>query len=96
MGSDDYEDWQCFETAARNLPDLLFIVSAGNNGRDIDVDPVYPASLLQNMIVVSSADAFGRLGQGSNYGTQNVDLLVPAEEIEVIDHRGARARTERN
>ncbi len=94
MGSDDYEDWQCFETAARNLPDLLFVVSAGNNGRDIDVDPVYPASLaLQNMIVVSSADAFGRLGQGSNYGRQNVDMLVPAEDIEVIDHRGARART---
>ncbi len=94
MGSDEYEDWQCFETAASNLPGLLFIVSAGNNGRDIDVDPVYPASLaLQNMIVVSSADAFGRLGQRSNFGKQHVDLLVPAEEIEVIDHRGARART---
>ena len=94
MGSDEYEDWRCFETAARNLPGLLFAVSAGNNNRDIDVNPVYPASLaLQNMIVVSSVDAFGRLGQGSNYGKQNVDLLVPAEEIEVIDHRGARART---
>ena len=43
------------------------------------------------MIVVSSADAFGRLGKGSNYGKQNVDVLVPAEDIEVIDHRGARA-----
>ena len=60
MGSDDHEDWRCFETAARNLPGLLFVVSAGNNDRDIDVDPVYPAShALQNMIVVSSADASG-------------------------------------
>ena len=94
MGSNDYEDWRCFESAARELPDLLFIVSAGNNGRDIDENPVYPASLgLKNMIVVSSSDAFGRLGQGSNFGKTHVDLLVPAEEIEVVDHRGARAKT---
>ncbi len=94
MGSDDYEDWKCFESAAKSLPDLLFIVSAGNNGRNIDLDPLYPASLaLENMIVVSSANSFGRLGKDSNFGKKHVDLMVPAEEIEVIDHRGARAKT---
>ncbi len=94
MGSNDYEDWRCFEEAVAQLPDLLFVVSAGNNGCNIDANSVYPASLeLENMIVVSSADASGRLGQESNYGKTNVDLLVPAEKIEVIDHRGARAKT---
>ena len=93
MGSDDHEDWRCFETAARNLPGLLFVVSAGNNDRDIDVDPVIRVACAAE----HDCRVFGRClwpaGTGVHHGTQNVDLLVPAEGIEVIDHRGARART---
>ena len=91
MGSRRAEDWTAFEAAAAAHPDVLFIVSAGNDGRDIDAEPVYPAALgLDNMIVVTSADAFGRLASGSNWGAASVDLMVPAEALEVTDYRGAR------
>ncbi len=91
MGSRRIADWAAFEAAAAEHPDVLFVVSAGNDGRDIDAEPVYPAGLdLGNMIVVTSADAFGRLAPGSNWGAKSVDLMVPAEALEVIDYRGAR------
>ena len=91
MGSRRQEDWMAFAEAAAAHPEMLFIVSAGNDGRDIDSTPLYPASLpLENMIVVTSADAFGRLAPGSNWGAASVDLMVPAENLEVIDYRGAR------
>ena len=91
MGSRKREDWTGFAAAAGAHPEMLFIVSAGNDGRDIDAAPLYPASLpLDNLIVVTSADDFGRLAPGSNWGTVSVDLMVPAEGIEVTDYRGAR------
>ena len=91
MGSRNPEDWAAFAKAAETHSDMLFIVSAGNDGRDIDAAPLYPASLtLDNMVVVTSADAFGRLAPGSNWGRASVDLMVPAEGVEVIDYRGAR------
>ncbi|MEX0502418.1 S8 family serine peptidase [Alphaproteobacteria bacterium LSUCC0719] len=94
MGSDDRSDWHCFERAAQLHPQMLFVVSAGNDGRDLDQMPVYPAALaLTNMVVVTSSDNFGRLGRGSNSAAVSVDVMVPAEQIEVIDHRGAFAET---
>lgn len=93
LGSRDEADWRAFAGAARRQPDILFVVSAGNDGRDIDVAPVFPAALdLPNMVVVTSADAFGRLAEGSNWGRRSVDLMVPGEGIEVVDHRGAEGR----
>ena len=94
MGSSDPDDWHCFAIAAKAMPHVLFVVSAGNNGRNIDEQPVYPASIaLANMVVVSSSDNFGMLGAGSNYGPQTVDILVPAEQVSILDHRGAKAKT---
>jgi subtilisin family serine protease len=91
MGSRDPDDWAAFAEAAQAHQEILFVVSAGNDGRDIDTTPLYPASLpLDNMVVVTSADAFGRLAPGSNWGRASVDLMVPAEGIEVTDYRGAR------
>ena len=94
MGSGDKGDWRCFQDAAARNPQILFVVSAGNDGKDIDRQPVYPAALtLSNMLVVTSSDSFGRLGRGSNVGASSVDVMVPGERVEVIDHRGARAET---
>jgi len=93
LGSDRADLWTAFEAAVRVHPDMLFIVSAGNDGRDIDVDPVYPAALdVPNMIVVTSADDFGRLATGSNWGARSVDLMVPGEGVDVTDHRGAAGK----
>lgn len=90
MGSNSADEWQAFEAAARAHPQMLFIVSAGNDGRDIDRQPVYPAALgLPNTVVVTSSEPDGRLARGSNWGAAHVDLLVPGERIPVTDHRGA-------
>jgi hypothetical protein len=65
LGSDRRADWDTFAAAAAARPHMLFVVSAGNNGRDIDRLPVYPAALdLPNLLVVTSSDAYGRLARG--------------------------------
>lgn len=90
MGSNSKQEWEAFETAASRHPQMLFLVSAGNNGRDIDTDPVFPAALaLSNSIVITSSEPNGRLARGSNWGAEHVDIMVPGERIDVIDHRGA-------
>lgn len=91
MGSNERGDWQAFAAAARAHPDMLFVLSAGNNGRDIDARPVYPAALdLDNTITVTSSNADGTLAYGSNWGRQSVDLLVPAERLAVTGFDGSR------
>ena len=93
MGSNKRTEWQAFEAAARLRPEMLFVISAGNNGRDIDAMPVYPASLLlDNSLVVTSADEFGRLARGSNWGVRAVNVMVPGERVPVIDHRGVAGK----
>ena len=92
MGSRRLSDWTAFEVAARAHPEMLFVVSAGNNGADIDETPIYPATLaLENMLSVTSADASGFPARGSNWGRRSVDLAVPAEDIPVTGFDG-RAR----
>ena len=89
MGSYSRDDWVCFYDGAKKNPHILFVISAGNDGFDIDSNPVFPASLdLENMVVVTSSDRFGRLPPQSNYGRGSVDLMVPAEKVDVFDHRG--------
>jgi len=89
LGSTNRQDWIAFE-AALGEHDILAIVSAGNDGRDIDSTPIYPAALPSDRILtVKSADAFGKLAEGSNWGRQHVDIMLPAENLPVIDFRGA-------
>jgi subtilisin family serine protease len=92
LGSRRRSDWLAFEQAMR-AHDMLAIVSAGNDGQNIDDRPLWPAALdLPNMLVVTSSDGFGRLAKGSNWGPIGVDLMLPAENIPVTDFRGAYGR----
>ena len=78
-----------FLPESKQHPHILFVISAGNDGFDIDSNPVFPASFdLENMVVVTSSDFFGRLSPQSNYGKDSVDLIVPAEQVDIFDHRG--------
>ncbi|MEC9368264.1 MAG: S8 family serine peptidase [Pseudomonadota bacterium] len=89
LGGYRKQDWEPFLTAARAHPELLFVISAGNDGRNIDEKPVYPASFgMENAIVVTSTDAFGRLPRESNWGPASVDISTPGEGIISIDHNG--------
>lgn len=90
LGSKRKSEWEVFAEAAQRLNHILFVVSAGNNGVNIDFNPIYPAGLnLENMIVVTSADDSGRPAEGSNWGQRLVDLLVPAENQKVTDFDGS-------
>lgn len=89
MGSRDQAEWRAFARAARNHPEMLFVLSAGNDGRNIDAEPVYPAALpLANTLVVTSSLRDGSLARGSNWGPRSVDLLVPAERLRALDFDG--------
>ena len=91
MGSVNKDDWQCFYRAAKSNKNILFFVSAGNDGKNIDFEKIYPASFdLENIIVITSSDISGNLAQGSNFGSVSVDFLIPGEQIPVIDHRGVK------
>ena len=89
MGSRRLSDWTPFEAAARAHPEMLFVVSAGNNGADIDETPIWPAALaLDNLLTVTSSDVSGLPARGSNWGRKSVDLAVPAEEVPVTGFDG--------
>ena len=93
LGSNRLEDWGSFERAASAHSQMLFIVSAGNDGRDIDERPVYPAALdLANVIVVTSADDFVQPAERTNWGRVSVDYLVPAERVTALDYSGSETR----
>ncbi len=89
LGSNDAERWRAFEDAARAHPQMLMVVSAGNDGRDVDRYPVYPAALaLDNVLAVTSSEDDGRLAYGSSYGVHAVDVAVPAERRVAVEFGG--------
>ena len=81
LGSQSPDDWTYFFAAAKRHSEILFIISAGNNGVDIDELPIYPAvNALENAITVTSTMPDGRLADGSNFGIA-VDIGLPAESL---------------
>lgn len=65
--------------AAKNV---VIVASAGNNARDIDVNPVYPAgNKSKNVLTVASVDNQGRLSTFSNYGQGTVHIAAPGNNI---------------
>lgn len=91
LGSNDHKEWAAFSRAVEQYPEILFIVSAGNNGRNIDLNPVYPAAFdHSNIIVVTSSDDTIRPAERTNYGSLSVDYLLPAENIPALDFNGER------
>lgn len=73
--------WPEFRNAMRAHPEILFVLAAGNDARDIVERPTYPASYgLDNAIVVAAANSDGTLWKQSNHGSI-VDVAVPAVNI---------------
>ncbi len=89
LASFDRAEWRAFEQAAARHPEILFVVAAGNNNRDIDRRPVYPAALaLDNLIAVTAARADGHLARGVNWGPRAVDLMVETDGIVALRFDG--------
>jgi Subtilase family len=87
------EEWAAFAQAATSHPEILFVVAAGNDNRDIDRRPVYPAALgLDNLITVTAARADGKLARGVNWGPRTVDLMVEADGVLALGFDGRLQR----
>ena len=70
-----------FFAAAKRHSEILFIISAGNNGVNLGETPIYPAvNTLDNAITVTSTMPDGGLADGSNFGIA-VDIGLPAENL---------------
>jgi subtilisin family serine protease len=61
---------------------ILVVAAAGNDGRNNDLVPCFPASYeLGNIISVGSTDGNGKMLSSSNFGIKSVDLLAPGLNI---------------
>ncbi|MFN4895726.1 MAG: S8 family peptidase [Pseudomonadota bacterium] len=61
---------------------ILFVAAAGNDARNNDISPSYPASYqLANVISVASIDSSGSLSYFSNYGARTVHIAAPGGRI---------------
>ena len=61
---------------------VIVVCSAGNTGRNIDLDAYYPASFnLKNLISVAASDGFDQLPSWSNWGNRNVSVAAPGTNI---------------
>ena len=72
------------ETAIRAAGEtgILFVTAAGNDSRNNDFHPQYPANYdLPNVISVAASDRYDRLASFSNFGQQKVHLVAPGVQI---------------
>ncbi|HHH20696.1 MAG TPA: tandem-95 repeat protein, partial [Nitratifractor sp.] len=61
---------------------VVFCAAAGNDGKNIDNDPVYPASYnASNIITVAASDQDDKLASFSNWGKKSVDVAAPGTNI---------------
>ncbi len=61
---------------------VVFCAAAGNEGKDIDKEPVYPASYdASNIITVAASDQNDKLTSFSNYGAKSVEVAAPGINI---------------
>jgi subtilisin family serine protease len=76
---------------------VLVVASAGNEGRDADLFPLYPGSYnLDNVISVASMNRFDQLSDFSNFGLNNVDIAAPGEGIYSTNNDGDDTYEERD
>jgi thermitase len=61
---------------------VLLVVAAGNDGDNIDKNPIYPASYTDsNILAVAASTADDTLASFSNFGSTAVDVAAPGDEI---------------
>jgi hypothetical protein len=61
---------------------VVFCAAAGNDGKDIDKHPTYPASYdAPNIITIAATDQNDKLASFSNYGKKSVDVAAPGTNI---------------
>lgn len=62
--------------------DMLFVCACGNDGKNTDIYPVWPASYsFENVISVADLTPSGTLSNYSNYGSNSVSVAAPGTRI---------------
>lgn len=85
------------DSAFSAAPNTLFIVSAGDDGIDIDQrhEPVMPcSSKAPNIICVTSEDSNGQPEDDANTGSQSVALSTDADNLPALTVNGTPTRVE--
>jgi subtilisin family serine protease len=75
---------QALKEAVKGTEDagIVFVVAAGNDGKNNDRIPVYPASFdFSNLIAVAATTERGMLATFSNYGAKSVHVAAPGDHI---------------
>jgi subtilisin family serine protease len=73
---------QAVADAVAAHPDTLYVVAAGNYGRDNETSPVYPCSLPnENLLCVGASGHADDLASFSNWGRTRVDLMAPGISV---------------
>jgi thermitase len=73
---------QAMYEAIAAAPQTLFVVAAGNEGKDNDASPSYPCNIdLPNVVCVTATGQFNELTPFSNWGARSVDLAAPGMRI---------------
>ena len=75
---------QTLEDAIKRANDkgILFVAAAGNDNRNNDSRPTYPAGYeVANVVSVAAIDNKGRRASFSNYGKKTVDIAAPGVNI---------------
>jgi subtilisin family serine protease len=70
------------KAAIDGAPNTLFVVTAGNQGSDLDSTPQYPCAYPDaNLICVTATDQFDTLASFGNFGVNTVALAAPGVNI---------------
>jgi subtilisin family serine protease len=82
------------DQAMAAAPNTLFVIAAGNSGRNLDVAPQYPCAAspgspaVPNKLCVAAVDNTGSLDFASNYSARLVDLAAPGTDVPQLDLPG--------
>jgi thermitase len=75
-------DPQLMRDAIGGSPNTLFVVAAGNDANDNDVNPAFPCAIpADNLICVAATNPRDGLASFSNFGRTSVDLGAPGTNI---------------
>jgi subtilisin family serine protease len=85
-----HSEWVIDAIAYAGKNDVVFVQAAGNEGKNIDVEPNFPTDNINGKEVSNSHISVGAIAPKygsnmvasfSNYGKQNVDIFAPGGEI---------------
>ncbi len=82
------------ETALQQLcgAGVIIVAAAGNEGRDLDLEPEYPASYSLDLLVVTTATTrTDTLADAANYGSRTVHVGAPGVDLYSTLHTGNHA-----